>query len=248
MQEFGLSTPKSSLVILETPSEPIQPLQSLRGAIFDCDGLIADTETPDYEAWRRIYENQGLRLPVEAWAQTVGMAKGHEAHDWHGPLAKAIGQSYNPEATQNRRRSHYQEAIGKLTPMPGIVALLDAFDAENIPYAVASNSEKVWVTRILKTIGLTSRFKVIATIDDVDNPKPAPDVYLLAAERLGVPPEHCVAFEDSPRGLAAAHAAGMFTVAVPTPLTRHLDFAQAHHLVETLEHLTLEELKTRHRA
>jgi len=72
---------------------------------------------------------------------------------------------------------------------------------------------------------------------------PAPDVYLLAAERLGVAPTHCAAFEDSPRGLQAAHAAGMFTVAVPTALTRHLAFEQAHHLVESLEYLTLDKLR-----
>ncbi len=216
---------------------------TLLGVIFDCDGLLADTETPDYDAWRHIYEEQGLHLPVTLWAQSIGTAKGHDRHDWHAPLADRVGPGYDREATQVRKRAHYQAAIGKLTPMPGVLSLLDALDRENIPCAVASNSERVWVDRVLDITGLTSRFQAIATADEVARPKPAPDVYLLAAERLGVAPTHCVAFEDSPRGLAAAHAAGMFTVAVPTALTRHLDFAQAHHLVETLEHLTLEHLR-----
>lgn len=216
---------------------------TLLGAIFDCDGLLADTETPDYDAWRQIYEEQGLHLPVALWAQNIGLAKGHDLPDWHAPLAERVGPAYDREATQARKRAHYQFAIGRLTPMPGILALLDALDGENIPCAVASNSERAWVDRVLDITSLAPRFRAIATADEVARPKPAPDVYLLAAERLGVAPTHCVAFEDSPRGLAAAHAAGMFTVAVPTALTRHLDFAQAHHLVESLEHLTLDELR-----
>lgn len=127
--------------------------------------------------------------------------------------------------------------------MPGVAVLLDALASEGIPCAVASNSERVWVDEVPQITGLTGRFAAIATADEVQNPKPAPDVYLLAAQRLGVDPCACIAFEDSPRGLAAAHAAGMTTVAVPTELTRHMDFAQAHHLVESLEHWTLERLK-----
>ncbi len=216
---------------------------TLLGAIFDCDGLLADTETPDYDAWRQIYEEQGLHLPVALWARSIGLAKGHDLNDWHSPLAERIGPGYDREATQARRRAHYQAAIGRLTPMPGVLALLDALDEANIPCAVASNSERAWVDRVLDITDLTARFQAIATADEVARPKPAPDVYLRAAERLGVAPEHCVAFEDSPRGLQAAHAAGMFTVAVPTALTRHFDFEQAHHLVETLEHLTLDQLR-----
>jgi putative hydrolase of the HAD superfamily len=214
----------------------------LLGAIFDCDGLLADTETPDYDAWRTIYEEQGLRLPVEIWARSIGTAKGHEANDWHGPLAEVGGAGYDREAVQTRKRALYHGAVGKLIPMPGVLALLDTLDAAGIPYAVASNSERVWVDQVLGITGLTGRFRTIATADEVVHPKPAPDVYLLAARRLGIPPESCAAFEDSPRGLAAAHAAGMFTVAVPTALTRHLAFEQAHKIVESLEQLTLEQL------
>lgn len=215
---------------------------TLLGAIFDCDGLLADTETPDYEAWRTIYEEQGLHLPVEFWARNIGLAKGHEAHNWHGALAERVGPGYDSDAVQERKRAFYHAAIGRLNPMPGVLALLDALDEEHIPCAVASNSDRAWVDRVLEITGLASRFRAIATADEVEHPKPAPDVYLLAAQRLSVPPQHCVAFEDSPRGLAAAHAAGMFTVAVPTALTRHFAFEQAHHLVESLEHLTLNDL------
>jgi len=216
---------------------------TLQGAIFDCDGLLADTETPDFEAWRAIYTEHGLSLDSVEWAKNIGVSKGHDATDWHVPLAAKVGAGYDRQAIRARRRAHYQAAIDALTPLPGVLALLDAFDNENIPCAVASNSERVWVARVLAITGLAARFQAIATAEEVPQGKPAPDVYLLAAERLGVPPENCVAFEDSPRGLAAAHAAGMLTVAVPTALTRHLDYGQAHHLVESLEHLTLDNLR-----
>ena len=218
---------------------------TLRAAIFDCDGLLADTETPDFDAWRTLYAAHGLPFTVEQWAQNIGVAKGHDATDWHIPLAAHVGPGYNREDIQARRRAHYQAAIECLTPMPGVLALLDALRDENIPCAVASNSDRDWVERVLGITGLRSRFAAIATADEVPHPKPAPDVYLLAAERLGVSPQHCAAFEDSPRGLAAAHAAGMITVAVPTALTRHLDFVGAHHLVESLEHLTLAQLRAK---
>lgn len=218
---------------------------TFQAAIFDCDGLLADTETPDYEAWRVIYAEHGLPLPIEDWAGYIGTAKGHERRDWHVHLAEHVGPSYDRDAIQARRRTHYQAAIAAVTPMPGVVALLDALRAEGIPCAVASNSEAVWVERVLGVTGLWSYFAARATADEVPRPKPAPDVYLLAARKLGVAPEHCVAFEDSPRGLAAAHAAGMTTVAVPTALTCHLNFTQAHHLVESLEHLTLDSLRGR---
>ena len=216
---------------------------TFQAAIFDCDGLLADTETPDYEAWRRVYAEHGLPLALEEWAQYIGIAKGHEVRDWHAPLASRVGPAYDREAIQGQRRAHYYAAIEALTPMPGVVALLDALRSRGIPCAVASNSEAVWVERVLGITDLRAFFAAIATADQVAHPKPAPDVYLLAARKLNAPPSDCAAFEDSPRGLAAAHAAGMFTVAVPTALTRHLDFSQAHQRVESLEAITFDALR-----
>ena len=216
---------------------------TFQAAIFDCDGLLADTETPDYDAWHMLYAEHGLALDVREWAARIGVAKGHDLADWHQALAQAVGPAYDPDAVTKRRQAHYARAMQTLTPMPGVVALLDALAGEGIPAAVASNSERGWVDRVLQITGLAGRFAAIATADEVARPKPAPDVYLLAARRVGIPPSQCIAFEDSPRGLAAAHAAGMGTVAVPSALTRHLDWAQAHHLVQTLEEITPETLR-----
>ncbi len=209
----------------------------IQAAIFDCDGLLADTETPDYDAWRTLYAEHGLALDLRDWAALIGVAKGHELADWHRALADTVGPGYDRDAVTRRRQAHYAAAIAALVPMPGVVALLETLHQKHIPCAVASNSDREWVDRILSLTGLAGHFDTIATADEVTHPKPAPDVYLLAAQRLAVPPSACVAFEDSPRGLAAAHAAGMLTVAVPTPLTRHLDWAQAHHTLASLEEI-----------
>jgi len=227
-------------------SRPLPPNNTpvtFQAAIFDCDGLLADTETPDFDAWSMLYAEHGLTLDVRDWAALVGAAKGHELADWHRVLAQAAGPGYDRAAINARRQAHYAQAIETLAPLPGVVALLDALSDARIPAAVASNSERAWVDRVLGITGLAGRFGAIATADEVQHPKPAPDVYLLAARRLNIPPAQCIAFEDSPRGLAAAHAAGMVTVAVPSALTRHLDWAQAHHLVQTLEEVTPESLR-----
>lgn len=235
--------PRHSLAQESRPAPPNKPFVTFKAAIFDCDGLLADTETPDFEAWQMLYAEHGLTLDLREWAALIGTAKGHDLADWHHALARTVGPAYDRNAINTRRQAHYARAMQTLAPMPGILALLQALTLENIPIAVASNSERAWVDQVLQITGLAGRFGAIATADEVARPKPAPDVYLLAARKLNIPPGHCIAFEDSPRGLAAAHAAGMITVAVPTALTRHLDWAQAHHLVQTLEDINLETLR-----
>lgn len=187
-----------------------------------------------------LYAEHGLTLDVRDWAAWIGVAHSHNLAlaDRHRVLAGVAGAGYDPDTVNTRRHAHYAQAIRALVPLPGVVPLLDALSAEGIPAAVASNSDRDWVDRVLQITGLAGRFAAIATADEVARPKPAPDVYLLAARRLNIPPAQCAAFEDSPRGLAAAHAAGMVTVAVPSALTHHLDWAQAHQLVQTLEDVT----------
>jgi HAD superfamily hydrolase (TIGR01509 family) len=216
---------------------------TIEGAIFDCDGLIADTETPDYTSWLAVYEHYGLTLPLAEWAAYIGIAKGDDVRDWHAAVAAHAGPGYDRDAAAAMRHEHYYKAIDSLAPAPGLVPLLDSLQAANIPCAVASNSSRHWVRRILETTGLAGRFAAVATADQVATPKPAPDVYLLAAALLDARPTSCVAFEDSPRGLAAAVAAGMLSVAVPTGLTRSLDFSQADLVVSSLEEVTLDLLK-----
>ena len=128
-----------------------------------------------------------------------------------------------------------------------MVELLDDAAAEGIPAAVASSSGLDWVGGHLERLGLRSRFATVVTRDDLSGrdarTKPAPDLFLLAADRLGAEPAQCVAFEDSPNGVAAARAAGMVVVGVPGPMTTGLDMSAADLVVPSLTDVDLAALR-----
>jgi len=108
------------------------------------------------------------------------------------------------------------EALKGVPPRPGAIELLDALAAADTPIGLASNSSREFVERTLSTAGLLNgRFHCVVTADDVENPKPAPDLYLAACRELGADPGACAALEDSPPGVASAAAAGLFVIAVP---------------------------------
>jgi HAD superfamily hydrolase (TIGR01509 family) len=133
-----------------------------------------------------------------------------------------------------------------------VLELLDAADAAGVATAVASSSRLDWVAGHLDRLGLRHRFAAVVTRDDVGDEaartKPAPDLFLVAAERLGVPPAACVVLEDSPNGVAAGRAAGMVVVAVPCPMTQALDLSGADLVATSLvgvDLVTLAELTSR---
>ena len=132
----------------------------------------------------------------------------------------------------------------ELTPRPGVRQLIDACSQRNLPKAVASSSLRSWVNLKLETLGFQDSFDVVLGGDDVTRGKPEPDIYLLAAERLNIPPAKCIAIEDSPVGIAAAVSAGIFTVAVLTDSTRGMDLSQAQQVLETLESFDLKLLRS----
>ena len=118
--------------------------------------------------------------------------------------------------------------------------LLTALRQRGVRTAVASSSRRAWIQKVLARLGLEDQFDAAAAGDEVPRAKPAPDVYLLAARRLGTAPETCVALEDSQNGVRSAKAAGMVCIAVPSPLTRQLDFSEADLVVGSLEEVTPE--------
>jgi HAD superfamily hydrolase (TIGR01509 family) len=127
---------------------------------------------------------------------------------------------------------------GPLEPAPGAVELVTRLHAAGVPLALASSSARSWIDATLRGLELSPFFGVITSGDDVTRGKPAPDIFLLAAERLGVGPSRCVAIEDSPNGLRAARAAGLAVVGVRTPYTANLPLPEADLLVDSLAELT----------
>lgn len=209
----------------------------INGAVFDFDGLILDTEWPEADAWERIFGEYGVELPLDFWQHSIGRGADQEVPRPTEILTAAIGR---PELHSELDHRHWQLRI-QLTEaqdvLPGVIALLDEARDSGISLAVASSSHHHWVDGHLSRIGLLDRFDEIVCADDVARTKPAPDLYLLACERIGCRPADCVAFEDSPAGSEAAKTAGLKTVVAPNRLTEKLEFRFAdlkvHSLAET---------------
>lgn len=203
--------------------------------LFDFDGLVLDTETPTYEAVVEIFAAHGLAVDLAWWHSILGTA--NHVH-WADVLAEQYGGPVDREALIAEREARRLPRIRALSPCAGMVELLDAAAAAGVPCAVASSSAARWVVPHLERLGLADRFAAVVTSDDVGGDrrrtKPAPDLFLVAAGRLGVVPRACVVLEDSPNGVAAGRAAGMTVVAVPGPMTAGLDFSAAHLVVPSL--------------
>ena len=187
--------------------------------IFDMDGLLVDSETVAGEALALFLLRHGHELRPNTLEAALGrrlpeaVAMLAEAYDLPGAVDDLI-------ATFDTMR--LQALHGNVLAMPGAVALLDWAAARGIPRAVATSSSRGHADVSLAEAALAGRFDVEVTGDEVHHGKPAPDLFLLAADRLGIPAESCVVFEDSPAGLEAAVRAGMNAVWVPNAHTRHL--------------------------
>ena len=214
----------------------------LRALIFDFDGLILETETPIYLAWRELFQSRGLDLLPETWLQNIGLAD--EPFD---PLATLAAETGRPvsAAELDWRRQRERLLVEQQQPLPGVLAYLTAARRLGLKVGLASSSPCAWVTGHLDRLGLSQYFDCIRARDDVRCAKPDPELYLAAAGCLGVPPEQAVAFEDSVHGLLAARQAGLFCVAVPNDMTRGLDFSLAHLRLASLAEMPLEELISR---
>jgi len=213
---------------------------TIEAIIFDFDGIIIDTESPDLEVWQDCYRAHGLDLTLDVWAKRVG----HNEDDSFDPVAhfeKITGQPFDP-ALRQANVQRYLDRCASQPILPGVTALLQAARDHGIPLAIASSSYRKWVERWLRHHNLWHYFACIRTRDDVAKGKPAPDLYLSAAACLGVPVERCIAIEDSPIGMQAALSAGIRCIAVPNPLTARLPLPNVNLRLQSLADIDLQGL------
>ncbi len=209
-----------------------------RAVLFDFDGLIVDTETPEYLAWRAVYARRGLQFPLALWLRNVG--RNDRPFDPLGPLQ---GGPEGADAVRAEWRVTYATLEpAYMVPLPGVLPLLRLLGEHGWRAAIGSSSKRGRIIAMLERLGLAGRFTAVAGGDEVPRAKPAPDVYLLAAERVAVPPSRCTVLEDSENGVRAAKAAGMRCIAVPSVLTRSLDFSDADLVVDHLAAVTMDML------
>jgi HAD superfamily hydrolase (TIGR01509 family) len=212
---------------------------SPRAFILDFDGLIVDTETPIFEAWRTVYARRGQELGLGLWQHALGT---HGGFDPYAHLGALLGETLPHDALLEEVQVLNRAACDAQPLLPGVEDVLSAARALGLGTAVASSSTRGWVEGWLSRHGIRALFDVLCGREDVAQVKPAPELFLLAAERLGVPPAACVVFEDSPNGMRAARAAGMLCVAVPNALTRELALPDPDLVVSSLAEYSLAEL------
>ena len=183
-------------------------------AIFDLDGTVVDNMHLHAEAFGLFAGRHGLPPLTPADRVTLDGRRNSENFPilFGRPMERDEWRAYEDE-----KEGLYRElSKGRLTPVPGFLRLLDLLDRLAVPVAVATSAPEPNVSHTLAEIGLAARFPIIVRGDEVGRGKPAPDVFLVAAQRLGVAAPRCLVFEDAPMGITAAHAAGMPCVALST--------------------------------
>ncbi len=211
--------------------------------VFDFDGVLIDSESPGFESHRRIYEQCGAALTVEEWCGQIGTYVEGEEEGWYLRLCERTTRSPERAVYEAERRRLFEELVPR-EPMRGIRELLAELDSAGVPLAIASTAPARWVVTAAERIGVRALFRAIVTGDEVARRKPAPDVYLEAARRLGVDPSKTIAIEDSAPGIASARAAGMQTVVIPHWLTELHDLSGADLRVAHAGELSLARLAT----
>ena len=220
--------------MLAAPPRWRAKLAPFAAVIFDIDGVLVDGEPLHFAAVNRLMGEEGLAITLEQYKPYMGTKSG-----W-SDMIHDFGLS--------KPRDHYSERYREMilqsyreqsAPLPGAVDLVRGLRAAGMPIAVASSSILPWVNACLERIGLANAFDRVITGTDVENGKPAPDIYLLAAERLGVNPRACLAIEDAPAGIESAHAAGMECWAIRTPYTEGLTLPNPARTFQSLTQVTV---------
>lgn len=185
--------------------------RSIQGLIFDCDGVLVDSEQFSCEAWLPVLRRRGLAVELAHIEAFIGQSD-------QAVLAhyQSQGAAFPPDILAQRQQEYFALARGRLQSFPGLREALEGLRRRQVPMAVASSGGPAKIRFSLAEVGLLEFFPVRCSATEVERGKPAPDLFLLAARRLELEPEACAVVEDSVPGLQAARAAGMRAIGFPS--------------------------------
>jgi putative hydrolase of the HAD superfamily len=215
----------------------------IKGLIFDFDGLILDTETPEYQALNETYADYGQHLPIETYGAVVG-SQYNETFEPVAHLSRLTSQPIAAEEFWERVNRRRFEIIDHSQPLPGVETYLREAKTCGLKLAIASSSPHRWVEKHLQRLGLLHYFDTIQCQEDVRQIKPDPELFLAALNALQLQAEEALIFEDSVNGVIAAQRAGIRVVAVPNPVTVNLNLNGASLRLKSLADLPLAALLT----
>ena len=204
-----------------------------RAVIFDMDGLLLETEDLWHASESELFRRYGTEFTREDQLALIGTGLAYSGRYYARRMG--VDEERGAELVNEMMEIMHAHVRRDVATRPGARELVSRLRATGVPLGLASNSPRALVDDALATAGLADAFDAIVTADDVEHPKPAPDIYLAACERLGVPPGQTLALEDSASGVAAAKAAGLTCVAVP--MFAETDVSAADRVVDSLEAL-----------
>ena len=180
-----------------------------KGLVFDCDGTLANTMPLHWRAWSLITQRHNLHFPEDRFYSLGGVP----SRDILKMLAQEQGRSFDHIAVAHEKEEAYMPLMAQVEPIHAVVEIAKANHGK-IPMAVASGGTQKIITQVLEHLNIRHLFDAVVTSEMVTNQKPAPDIFLEAARRIGVDPKFCRAYEDTDLGLTAIRAAGMDAIDV----------------------------------
>jgi HAD superfamily hydrolase (TIGR01509 family) len=215
----------------------------IKALLFDFDGTLVDTESVALRAWVETYRRHGVELSFEHWRHGIGTLEGF---DELGHLEELLGAPVDRPTVDEEHRRRELEQLAAEPLRPGVAAYLDQARELGLSVGVVSTSSERWIGAGLERLGRADGWTCILCANgDPERAKPAPTLYLEALSALNVEPSEAIAIEDSPNGVSAARAAGIFCVAFPNEVTSQLDLSHADLIIESLEDVPLRDLLTR---
>jgi len=215
------------------------PRSKVMGVIWDMDGVIADTAPYHLKAWQKVFQKRGVNFTEDDFKHHFGQRNDTITRN---TLGEQISQSEIDTVAGEKEETFRKLVSQNIKPLPGAIKLMKALSEYGIKIALASSAPIENIRLVTQSLGIDNCFQTIVSGRDVAEGKPSPQGFLLAAQKLGVEPKHCIVIEDAIAGVSACKRAGMRCIAVTNTHPRE-SLTEADHIVDTLEAVSVPDLE-----